>query len=143
MKNKCLKVFTLLSQIAEITQPVGRVRLVAAIVNSKSEIISLGSASRKTHPIQKKYQKNKECIFLHAETDAIRRALQKGVDLSQCSLYVCRIKFWEINRKLKVLGFGNAKPCEGCQKAIENFEFKNVFYTIDSPHIEWVKVEYN
>ena len=140
MKNRNLKIFNTLARFAEVIEPVGRIRLTAAIVSPKGDVVSIGIASRKTHPLQRRFQKNKHCIYLHAEIDAIRRAIQKGTDLSQCSLYVCRIKQWELKNKKKVLGWGNACPCKGCQAAIKFYNIKRVYYTLDGISYSYAEV---
>lgn len=63
--------------------------------------------------------------FVHAELDAIREALYHiGVDkLQYCELRVERFK---ANGTL-----GLAKPCECCQRAIEAFRIKRVYYTTE------------
>jgi deoxycytidylate deaminase len=139
MRDKTpLKMFNLLTQIAELTKPVGeRIRLVSAIVDSKGNIVSLGAASKKTHPLQKKYQRNPHSIYLHSEIDAIRKAVSKDIDLSVCNLYICRIRSWEISHKFNIRGWGSAKPCEGCQRAIKDYKIKKVYYTLDSKTLTW------
>lgn len=143
MKHQEVKIFNILARVAEAIEPVGRIRLTSAIVSPKGEIVAIGVASKKTHPLQMKFQKNKNCIFLHAEIDAIQRSIKKKIDLSQCSLYVCRIKQYELKNKRRVLGFGNAYPCEGCQSAIKYFNIKKVYYTADTIELSWVKMEFN
>jgi len=63
--------------------------------------------------------------FVHAELDAIREAIYHvGIDsLAQCELYIERYKADGT--------LGLAKPCECCQRALEMFKFKRVYYTTE------------
>lgn len=103
----------------------------AACIVRRNEIIAFGTNQLKSHPIQAKFSKNEKSIFLHAEIDCIKNALRKVSveDLEECSLYVCRVKFEDTTRKRLV--FGLAKPCRGCQMAVEAFNLKEVIYTED------------
>ncbi|HRP36238.1 MAG TPA: hypothetical protein PLS50_00340 [Candidatus Dojkabacteria bacterium] len=95
---------------------------VAAIVY-KNRIITFGFARYKTHPLAKKFQTNVERIFLHAEVDAIIKAINKiGIEtLKECDLYVLRTS--------KGGHIGNSKPCDGCMKTIETFGIRNVYWS--------------
>lgn len=98
----------------------------------KNTRISEGYNQKKSHPFQARFSSNEHAIFLHAETDAIRKALAvlNVSTLPNCVLYVARAK-WE-NEKKKNLIQGMAKPCEGCQKAIATFGIRTVYYTLDN-----------
>lgn len=124
------KIFSTLTKMAETIEPVGNARLAAAIV-IKNEIVAFGINRRKSHPFQKKFGRNCDAIFLHAEIDAIKNSL-RHVDtdaLSRASLYVARVKKGKGNRFIQ----GLAKPCEnGCCNAIAAFNIKNVYYTTDT-----------
>lgn len=129
------KYFNVLKRIAEDIEPVSRMRLAACLVY-KNEVISIGTNKRKTHPFQRKFGKNSESIFLHAEIDCIINAL-KRVDktvLEKSTLYVQRVK----KKNSDSIHFinGMAKPCIGCQKAIAQFKIKEVFYTVDEKGFE-------
>ena len=105
-------------------------KLAAAVV-MRNKIISIGINQMKSHTFQKKYGRNDESIFLHAETDAIKNAL-KVIDmeeLSKCNLYIVRVK--KPKPKSKEWVWGLAKPCSGCQRAIATFGIRNVIYTTD------------
>ena len=106
---------------------------VAAAVVYKNKVVSFGHSHLKSHPFQKTYSKNRHSVFFHAETHAIKNSLRIiDVDtLKKCDLYVVRAK---INPppKRKKWTFGLSKPCSGCQKCIDNFELKNVYYSDDS-----------
>lgn len=127
----------LLSKIAESIEPVGNAKIAAAVVY-KNEIVSIGNNKKKSHPFQKKFSKNSESIFLHAETDAIKGALKK-IDLehlNKCKLYIARVKFTDRGRKNIISGL--AKPCEGCQKAIATFNIKRVCYSCDDEGFDFL-----
>ena len=102
----------------------------------KKYIISIGNNQLKTHPMQSEYSKNEDSIYLHAEIDAIRKALQiiSREQLAQCDMYIARVKRADANTDDYVTGL--AKPCKGCQKAIRKFGIKNVFYTEDYYDLE-------
>lgn len=114
-----------LKLIASDVVPVGAAKIAAAIVY-KGRIISIGICSYKSHPLQRKYGRNEHSIFLHAEIDAISKAIGR-VDLSKCSLYVVRMK-WDGCKRTSLIE-GLAKPCEGCCKAIAAFGIRNVYWT--------------
>ena len=122
------KILDELLLLAHDTPKLFRVRIVAAVVR-RNKIISYGFHQNKTHTFQSKYSKRPESIYIHAEIDAIKNALRKISvnDLSKCDLYVARSKYEE--GKKEVLLPGLAKPCKGCQRAIDTFGCKNVFYT--------------
>ena len=80
-----------LFKVAIDLSPVAHAKVAAAIVY-KGKIISVGWNSYKTHPLQKHYRRNPLSTFLHAEIDAIIKAKRTGVDLSECVLYVMRVK---------------------------------------------------
>lgn len=109
-----------------------RARICAALVH-KNQIISYGFNQQKTHPLQKKFSKNKDSVFLHAEVDCIINSIRNGIPLSvleKSTLYVARarnVAAWD-NTFIK----GLAKPCAGCTRCIESFKIKKVIYTHDN-----------
>lgn len=124
------KYMNILSKMAMAVEPVRQARIAACLVY-KNEIISFGINQMKTHPFQAQFGKNKESIFLHAETDCIKNSLRELEvdDLSRCTLYICRMKY-ETHEKKKFV-FGLAKPCAGCARAITTFNIKKVVYSLD------------
>ena len=81
-----------------------------------------GWNSWKTHPLQKKFGSNSDKIHLHSEIDAFRWAIYNGVtDFSNYTLYIARV--------LKNNEPANARPCEGCQRAIIHFGVRDVVWT--------------
>jgi len=120
-----------LCDIAEHSPPVYRTQIAAAIY-LRNNLLSHGHNSYKTHPFQARFGKHRECIHLHAEIDAIRRALKYTdiLSLQKAVLFVARVK-WEDGRRTKKIQ-GLARPCEGCQRAICTFGIEQVFYTLDN-----------
>jgi tRNA(Arg) A34 adenosine deaminase TadA len=122
---------TFISILKKITRDIpcsGNQTLASCIVKG-NRVISFGHNQRKTHPLQTKFAKNPEAIYLHAEIDAIKNAL-KEVDssfLEQCTLYIARTK--------KNGDEGISKPCKGCNKAIEAFGIRRVVYTTEKENI--------
>ena len=108
----------------------GRFKMVCAVVYRKN-IITIGANSYKTHPIMNEYGINDSSIYLHAEIDAINKALKllSKEQLSKCDLYVLRVKRENGCGSAWIRGL--AKPCDGCMKAIKQYKIKKVYYTKD------------
>lgn len=128
MKNE--KRWALLEKVAIAAEPVSRSRLAAMLVY-KNDVIAIGYNKKKTHPMARRFQKHQEAIYLHAEVDCIKNALRLVEPdlLQKCTMYVLRIKRPDCNPKAFVRAM--AKPCCGCQHAIEQFGIKKVYYTTD------------
>ncbi|AGS80967.1 hypothetical protein [Caulobacter phage Cr30] len=120
----------MLKAIATDVAPVGASRHAAAIVY-RGEILSIGVNNHTAHPFQKKFSKHEDAIFLHAETDAIRKAIKKhGADiLEKSTLYVARMKYTDTKKTKMVQGM--SRPCIGCARCASTFGIKNVYYTTD------------
>ena len=118
-----------LAKVAEANDT-SNIKFAAAIVRG-NKIISIGFNRMKTDPLQARFRKNDEAIFLHAEIHAIKNALREITieELSKCDLYIARIKKPESFSKKFVWGL--ARPCCGCQRAIEEFGIRGVVYTTD------------
>lgn len=125
------KILETLRGVAIATPRCAGVKVAACVVH-KNRIISFGVAHYKSNPFQLKFAKNPESIFFHAETAAIKNALgEVSVDILRRSyLYVCRVKSYSSNLP-NVWVYANSKPCQGCMKAILEFQLKDVFYTVD------------
>jgi len=121
-----------LEKLALSSEGAANAKLASCIVY-KNQVVSFGFNRLKSHPFQKKFGRNSDSIFLHAETDAIRNALKQLDidDLKKSTLYVCRVK--KINKKYC---WGLAKPCEGCTRAIATFNIKTVYYSNENSIIE-------
>jgi deoxycytidylate deaminase len=110
-----------------------RMKLAAALV-IKRDIISVGVNVMRSHPVQKKYGKNDESIFLHAEINAIVNSLNHvdKDDLRKADLYVYRVKKDMHDPKRAHWVDGMSCPCEGCMSAIDAFKIKRVVYSTDT-----------
>lgn len=104
-------------------------RIAAAIVYKK-EIVGYGVCCRRSDPLQKRFGRTPDAIYLHAEISAIKNAIkrERNIDfLKQSTLYVARAK---------IIGgefvSGLAKPCVGCQRAINTFEIPRVIWSKDN-----------
>jgi len=114
-------------KLAQAVEPVRGARIAAAVVH-RGKIISYGFNHKKSHPFQAKFCKNNHAVFFHAEVHAIKNALTSvdTNDLSKCELYIVRAKRDKTNRKWIS---GMSKPCSGCQKCIDLFDLKSVYYS--------------
>jgi tRNA(Arg) A34 adenosine deaminase TadA len=121
-----------LAKIAEANDEYPRARLAAAIVRN-NKIVSVGINRMKTDPLQARFGKNKDAIFLHAEIHAIKNSLRDidVEDLKDCIMYICRVKRPKSKTPYE---WAIAKPCEGCNRAIAEFGLKRVIYT-SSPQV--------
>lgn len=105
---------------------------VAAGLMYKGTFLSFGRNRKKSHPFQKRFGKNEDCIYLHAEIDCLVNATRNQVPLdiiSKSTLYVARVK--KYHPSAVEYEWGIAKPCVGCQRAIASFDISDVVYTAD------------
>lgn len=86
----------------------------------------------KSHPFQKKFSKNSDAIYFHAETAAIHTAEKKFQfnKFESAQLYIYRFKY-DSSKKIKLID-GLAAPCSGCLKCIKNYGIKNIIYSLDN-----------
>lgn len=107
-----------------------RAKLAASLV-IRNEIISVGYNSYKTHPLQKRFSKNIEAIFKHAEVDCIINALRyvDYDDFSKSTLYVYRVK--KLTKDHVDWSDGYSEPCCGCKQAIDHFKIKKVVFSTE------------
>ena len=110
-----------------------RAKLAASLV-IRNEIISIGYNSYKTHPLQKRFSKNIEAIFKHAEVDCIINALRHvdPSDLERSTLYVHRVK--KLTKDHDYWSDGYSEPCCGCKQAISHFKLRKVVYSTDEDY---------
>lgn len=108
-----------------------------AVLTINREIISIGQNCLRSHPMQKKFGKNEDAIYLHAEIKTIVNALNhvNKDDLKNSTLYIHRVKKKIISRNKMGTKFewvdGLACPCSGCQSAIEAFKIPHVIFSTD------------
>lgn len=135
--SKHIKVISALAELAMSVQNIRSSRFAASIVY-QNEVVSIGTNRMKSSPLQAKYSRNNESIFLHAEIDAIGKAKKElsFKELEKSTLYICRVKYVEPYKTS--WQFGLAKPCLGCYKAIKDFGIKTVMYTTDENGIEYL-----
>lgn len=113
-------------------KPTGRnsiSRFAAILSNGKQTFI--GFNQYKTHPLQAKFGINDESIYLHAELNAIIKAInwrarQKGVSYGKKE--ICDLSDYQmvIARVLRNGNPGCAKPCSGCFEAIKHFNISKI-----------------
>lgn len=134
--NRHQRILNLLYTIARDSEPVASARLAAAIV-LKNKIIAIGTNGKKTHPLQAKYSKNDDAIFIHAEIAAISNALKlvSRDDLKRATLYICRAKRTHENQNWIQ---GLSKPCKGCTQAIAAFDIGKVIFSLENEGWEYL-----
>jgi tRNA(Arg) A34 adenosine deaminase TadA len=86
-----------------------------------------GWNKKKSHPLQKKYSKTVESIFLHAEIDVIKNAIREVDTLENAVMYLARVK----RDQDKSWTWGLSHPCKGCLSAINAFNIPHLIYTTD------------
>jgi deoxycytidylate deaminase len=122
----------LLFKMATDVAPVAAARIAAAIVYKK-DVVSFGINQNKTHPLQAKFSRSVNSIYIHAEIDAIKNAVKAGIslkELSKATLYICRAKFDSDQKKFFIPGL--ARPCEnGCTRAVASFGINRVVYSLN------------
>lgn len=102
---------------------------VGAVAVYKHHIISSGHNSKKTAPLQKKYN---ICRFLedtihslHAELACLKSLVgRKDIDFKHVDLYVYRAGH---NNTVLI-----ARPCPSCMKLIAELGIKNIYYTTNT-----------
>lgn len=114
------KYFDLAQKISELSS-YGRISIGAVIVKGGG-VLACGVNKRKTHPLQKKYNKYRGFIlkndYLHAEMCAI---INSRTDLRGAEMYVARR---DKNGRLSL-----CRPCEACIKAMKDNGITGVYYT--------------
>lgn len=120
-------IVSILKEVALSNEKVFRVRVASAIVYKK-KIVSIGINSLKSSPFQLKFASSPYSIYFHAETMAIKNALNYYPSdlLKKMEIVVCRVKYYP---ELKRQDYALAKPCSGCMKAIQTFGLKRVFFS--------------
>lgn len=105
---------------------------VGCVLVFKNKIVVFGYNSKKTYPIQKKYNlfrnfsrtdKTTNNGMIHAEMMCLQKTKYLNLNWEEVSLYVARAKIDGTQ--------GLAKPCEACQKAIKERGIETVYYTLE------------
>jgi len=107
------------------------IRIGACVVDKRGTIYD-GSNSKKSHPMQHRFNKRRfggEVIdtvghTLHAEMAAIKAAINKRVDLNGAAIYVARVGG-------KHSFYGMCRPCRACMGAIQAVGIVDIFYTTE------------
>ena len=102
---------------------------VGAVAVYKHHIISSGYNSKKTAPIQKKYNiyrfTEETTHSLHAELKCLKPLIgRRDIDFKHVDLYVYRIG----KNDTELL----ARPCPSCMKLITELGIRNIYYTTNS-----------
>jgi len=110
-----------------LTSPHHKAR-VGAVIESRGEIIAVGTNGIKSHPLQQKYNqlrfRDDDVSSMDHRTHAELAALIKAggnIDPVRAAMYVYRI--------MKNGSRGMARPCGGCVPALLDFKVKRVYYT--------------
>ena len=97
----------------------------------KGKVISTGVNSRKSHPMQMKYDKYRHFRddrtpphTLHAEIDCLNRIDPTKYDMSKVRLYIYRPR--------KCSPTGISRPCPACMKRIKDLGIKVINYSTDA-----------
>lgn len=111
-------------QLARAGNRVGGARIGALLVVG-NRVASMGQNMSKTHPLQKRYGKNPDAIYQHAEINCIVNFLRKFnvEELKKATLYVARAMGDNMDN------VGLAKPCCGCATAISQYGIKRVVHS--------------
>jgi len=128
--NTTSRIFDVLSDICALCPKRHNARVAAAVVY-KRKLVAIGTNNGRSDPWQLRFSSGPDNIWLHAEIQAIKRAHTRlgAKKLAKSSLYVCRLI--ESPDK-KTFSRALAKPCKGCQSAIDTFGLRRVTYTYDA-----------
>lgn len=95
---------------------------IGAIIVCKNKLISAGTNSEKSHPVQKRYDKERGFKTHHSCHAEIRAILNSKLsDLSGCTIYTYR--------ETKNKGLAMARPCAACLRMIKDYNIKIINYT--------------
>ena len=106
---------------------------VGCVLIFKNKIVAFGYNSKKTYPIQKKYNffrnfsradKTTNNGMIHAEMMCLQKTKYLNLNWEEVSLYVARTKVDGTQ--------GLAKPCKACQKAIKERGIGTIYYSLEN-----------
>lgn len=102
-----------------------RAHIGCVVTDGSHRIISSNCNSTKTHPLQKKYNKERfsedTTHSLHAEVSALLPLIKDNIDFSKIEVYTYR-----------TLASGKpaiARPCPSCMKLIKELGIRKIHYT--------------
>ena len=102
---------------------------VGAVIVQKNKLISAGANSDKSHPIQKRYDKERGFKTHHSCHAEVRAILNSKLNsLTGCTVYVYR------ETKNGVLG--KSRPCPACIKMLRDYGIKRMCYTTEEGFCE-------
>lgn len=106
-----------------------------ACIVKKGKVLSHGFNQYKSHPLQRRYNLSEKTTitkeaphYVHAEIKALSKL--KGIDLSECEIYVYRLNYEGKN--------AISRPCAACMAAIINAGIKKIIYTTDTGYAQEV-----
>lgn len=110
-----------------------------AIITIKGKVVARGWNKAKSHPKQKHYNELRSTVvdgaphYVHAEMDAINKAISMGIDLSKAELTVYRTG---LDKQQKM-----ARPCAACMSAIKEVNIPIIHYsTADGLATEYLDI---
>lgn len=129
MNEKHTKFLSILEDKVRDFPKMYNVRLGALLVH-KNTIISYGQNDCKTDPFQAKFADHEWRIHIHAEVNAIKKALKQisTRQIRNSTLYILRLKN---NPESDGYMWGMAKPCKSCQMCLAAFGISKVIYTTE------------
>lgn len=102
---------------------------VGAVITYKNKLISAGTNTEKSHPVQKRYDKDRGFPTHHGCHAEVRAILNGKSDiLTGCSIYVYR--------ETKNGRLANSRPCSACVKMIKDYNIKKIYYTTEDGYCE-------
>lgn len=104
-----------------------RVHIGCVVTYGNHRIISSATNSNKTHPLQKKLNKERFDIdshhSLHAEVSALLPLMKENIDFSKVEIYT--------HRNFKDGRYAMARPCPSCMKLIRQLGIKKIWFTTE------------
>ena len=102
---------------------------IGCVVAYKNKILNASYNTKKTHPIQKKfntvrYKMDSTPHCMHAEIHAISPIMNNDIDWKNVTVYIARKR----NEDGKN---GMARPCATCMKVMKELGIRNIVYTTD------------
>lgn len=103
------------------SEKIFRSRCVAAVLKNR-KVVAIGKNSVNSTRLARRFKKNEDAVFEHAEISAIKKGIRTGKHFD--TIFVVRTIYRDGEWYL-----ANAKPCLGCSNAIRHFNIKCVFYS--------------
>jgi tRNA(Arg) A34 adenosine deaminase TadA len=107
-----------------IANPILKLPKMAAVLITPEGGIFIGRNQLKSHPLQAAWGARNgrpKSIFLHAETDAIVKALKQGMETID-AIYIARVS----KRGIPAL----ARPCDVCLALLAHFNVRKIQWTV-------------